>query len=229
IAAKYGITRQEQDAYALESQRRAAAAIAAGWFTAEIIPVSLDDGTAGNVIAVDEGPRPDSTMEGLARLRPAFQAGGTVTAGNASLISDGAAAAVLASDEAVRRLGLAPLARITGWTAVGNAPRWLFDAPVRAVRRLLDLTESTLDDYDAFELNEAYAAQCIANGRELGWDTERVNQRGGAIALGHPIGASGARILVTLLYTLIQTGGRRGMAVLCHGGGGAMAAAIERV
>src|SRR5207249_2191290 len=188
IAAKYGITREDQDAWALASQRRAAAAITSGAFQDEIVPVSVPSGKQAATIAADEGPRPDSTMEGLARLRPAFQEGGTVTAGNASLISDGAAAIILAGDEAVQRLGLTPLARIAGWTAAANDPKWLFDAPVLAVRRLLDLTESTLDDYDAIELNEAYAAQCVANSRQLGWDLARVNPRGGAIALGHPIG-----------------------------------------
>ncbi|MBI4497220.1 MAG: acetyl-CoA C-acyltransferase [Chloroflexi bacterium] len=229
IARQNGITRAEQDAYALESQRRAVAAMRAGRFDAEIAPVEMEAGRERVLVAADEGPRPDTSAEALARLRPAFQEGGTVTAGNASLISDGAAALVLMAESTAARLGIPPLARIMGASAVGVEPVRLFEAPVAAIRRLLERTESALGEYDLVEVNEAYAAQVLANGRDLGWDWAKVNPWGGAIALGHPIGASGARLLVTLLHALRANGGRRGIAALCHGGGGAVALAVERV
>lgn len=227
IAAKHGVTREAQDAYARESHRRAVAAQRGGCFDAEIIPVGAPPGTDGVRVTADELPRPDTSLERLAALRPAFAAQGTVTAGNAPALSDGAAALVLASEAAIGRHGLHPLARIAGYASAGTEPRWLFEAPPLAIRRVLERTGLALEDFDLLEVNEAFAAQALANGRELGWDWDRVNVHGGAIALGHPLGATGARILVTLLYALRERGGRRGLAALCHGGGGAVALAVE--
>jgi acetyl-CoA C-acetyltransferase len=229
IAAKHGITREAQDAFALESHRRAVAAQRGGCFDAEIIPVDTLAGLDTVSVTADELPRPDTSLERLAALRPAFAAEGTVTAGNAPALSDGAAALVLASDAAVERHGLRPLARLVGYASAGIEPRWLFDAPPLAIRRVLERTGLAMGDFDLLEVNEAFAAQVLANGRELGWDWDRVNVHGGAIALGHPLGATGARILVTLLYALRERGGRRGLAALCHGGGGAVALAVEMV
>jgi acetyl-CoA C-acetyltransferase len=180
-------------------------------------------------VEVDETPRPDTSLERLGALRPAFQANGTVTAGNAPGLSDGAAAVVLASEEGVARHGLQPLARVFGYASAAIEPLWLFDAPPLAVRKVLDRTGLGLADFDLLEVNEAFAAQVLANGGELGWDWQRVNVHGGAIALGHPLGATGARLLVTLLYALQRRGGRRGLVALCHGGGGAVALAVERI
>jgi acetyl-CoA C-acetyltransferase len=227
IAAKHGVSRADQDAYALESHRRAVAAQRAGCFDAEIVPVEVPSGTGAGCIEADEMPRPDTSLERLAGLRPAFAAGGTVTAGNAPGLSDGAAALVLASEAAVARNGLRPVARVVGYASAGTEPRWLFDAPPIAVRKVLKHTGLSIADVDLLEVNEAFAAQILANGREIGWDWGRVNVHGGAIALGHPLGATGARILVTLLYALRERGGRRGLAALCHGGGGAVALAVE--
>ncbi|HEY7064032.1 MAG TPA: thiolase family protein [Chloroflexota bacterium] len=229
IARKHGISREAQDALALESHRRAVAAQRGGCFDAEIVPVDAPQGRDTHRLAADELPRPDNSLERLAALRPAFAPDGTVTAGNAPALSDGAAALVLASDAAVARQGLSPLARVVGYASAGIEPRWLFDAPPLAVRKLLDRTGLALGDFDLIEVNEAFAAQILANGAELGWDWERVNVHGGAIALGHPLGATGARILVTLLYALRERGRRRGLAALCHGGGGAVALAVELV
>jgi acetyl-CoA C-acetyltransferase len=227
IAAKHGVTREAQDAYALESHRRAVAAQRGGCFDAEIIPVDTSSGKGSVRITADELPRPDTSLERLAALRPAFAADGTVTPGNAPALSDGAAALVLASEEGVERHALRPLARVLTYASAGVEPRWLFDAPPLAVRKLVETSGLALDDFDLLEVNEAFAAQVLANGRELGWDWDRVNVHGGAIALGHPLGATGARILVTLLYALRERGGRRGLAALCHGGGGAVALAVE--
>ncbi|MBI3978280.1 MAG: acetyl-CoA C-acyltransferase [Chloroflexi bacterium] len=227
-ARKHGVSRADQDAFALESQRRAVAAQREGRFRAEIAPVTVTLKKGEQTVAEDETPRPEATPEALARLTPAFEAGGTVTPGNAPGLCDGAAALVLANRTAAERAGLRPIARITGAVSANLDPKWVFDAPVLAVKRLMEKTGRRVEEFDLIELNEAFAAQVLANGRQLGWDWSRVNVNGGAIALGHPIGASGARILVTLLYTLQARDLRRGLAVLCHGGGGAVAVSVER-
>ncbi|MEE8363503.1 MAG: acetyl-CoA C-acetyltransferase [Dehalococcoidia bacterium] len=228
IAGKYEVTRQEQDEFAARSHARAIAAIERGWFKDEIAPVEVK-GRRGAVTVVDtdEGPRADSNFEGMAKLRPAFPPGETVTAGNASQISDGAAALVIMSGERAAETGATPIGRIVGYAHAANPPGWLFDAPPMALANLFEKTGESLDDFDLIEVNEAFSAQCVANGKVLGWDWERVNERGGAVALGHPVGASGARILVTLLYGLRRTGGKKGLALICHGGGGAMAMSVE--
>ncbi len=227
IARKYGISREEQDAFALRSHLKATAAIDEGEFHREIEPVEAPQKRGVLVVEVDECPRRDGSKEALARLAPAFQPNGTVTAGNAPALSDGAAALVLTSARLARERGWPIRARITGHANANLAPRWLFDAPTEAIRRLLQRTGLALADVDLLEVNEAFSAQVLANGRVLEWDWDRVNVNGGAVALGHPIGASGARILVTLLHALEERGLRRGIAALCHGGGGAVAMAIE--
>jgi acetyl-CoA C-acetyltransferase len=228
VARKHRITREAQDEFALRSHQRALAAIADGRFADEIVPVEVPGKKGPTVVDTDEGPRSDTSLEALARLKPAFKTDdGTVTAGNAPGINDGAAALVLASTAAVERDGLAPLARITGYAQADLAPEWLFEAPIHGVRRLLEKLDASLDDFDLVEINEAFAAQVLADGNELGFDWDRVNVNGGAIALGHPIGASGARVLTTLLHELRRRGGRRGLATLCLGGGGAVALAVE--
>jgi acetyl-CoA C-acetyltransferase len=230
VARAFQISRAAQDAFALESHRRAVAAQDAGRFAAEIAPVEVPasrPNTPPLLISADEPPRRDSDAGQLARLRPAFLADGSVTAGNAPGITDGAAALVVTSARKAHTLGLQPLARIIGAAQAAVKPLELFTAPVFAVRKLLERTNTTLDDYDLFEINEAFAAQVLANGQELGIDWDRLNVNGGAIALGHPIGASGARVLVTLIHALQQQGGRRGLATLCLGGGEAVALAIE--
>ncbi len=228
INEKYGIGRQRQDEFAERSNRLASSSIAEGWFEDEIAPVSVE-GRQGAVTVVDtdEAPRADTTVELLAKLRPAFPPGETVTAGNASKISDGAAATIVISGRKAAESGVNVLGRISGYAHAANDPGMLFDAPRLAVAKLLEGTGESLDDFDMIEVNEAYAAQVLANGDALGWDPERVNTRGGAVALGHPIGASGARILVTLLHGLRRTAGRKGLAVICHGGGGAVAMSVE--
>jgi acetyl-CoA C-acetyltransferase len=231
IAEQYGLTRAELDEFSHHSQRKAVDAIDAGRFRDEITPVEIPQGKKPPILFdVDESPRRDTTPEALAKLRPAFKPDGIVTAGNAPGITDGAAALVVMSREKARELGIKPLARIIGYGQAGVAPEWLFIAPVHAIRRVLKRTGTTLADHDLFEVNEAFAAQTLADGRELekeGWDWGRVNVNGGAIALGHPIGCSGARVLVTLLYALKQRGLHRGMASLCLGGGEAVALAVE--
>jgi acetyl-CoA C-acetyltransferase len=240
VAISERVSREDQDAFALASHRKAIAAIDAGRFDAEMAPVTVRDAKGReNVVTTDEGPRRDSTAEALARLKPVFDlpAGedrgdateGTVTAGNAPGITDGAAATVVASERAVERLGLKPLARIIGYAQAEVAPKWLFLAPVEGVRRLLDRIELPIDAFDLIEINEAFAAQTLADGRALGFDWDKVNVNGGAIALGHPIGASGARIVATLLHELDRREGRYGLATLCLGGGGSVAMAVERV
>jgi acetyl-CoA C-acetyltransferase len=224
----YGIGRDRQDAFAVRSNNLASSSSAEGWFRDEIVPVEVRD-RRGNVTSVDtdEGPRPGSTQEKLATLSPAFPPGQTVTAGNSSQISDGSASLIVVSDRKAGESGVATMARITGYAHAANSPGMLFDAPRLAVTRLLERTDDSLEDFDLFEVNEAFAAQVLANEDALGLDPERVNTRGGAIALGHPIGASGARILVTLLYGLRRIAGRKGLAVICHAGGGAVAMSIE--
>jgi acetyl-CoA C-acetyltransferase len=229
IANKCGVTRPDQDRFAAQSQRRAAAARERGAFTAEIVPVTVGTGPKAKIVSADEGLRPETTAESLAKLRPAFRGDGSVTAGNSSMLSDGAAAVVVASSRAAERLGRRPLARVVAYATSGVAPKDIFIAPVPAVRQVLDKAGLELADIDLFEMNEAFAAQMLACGKELGLDEEKVNVNGGAIALGHPIGASGARVLVTLLYALEQRGLKRGLAALCLGGGNAVAMVVERV
>jgi acetyl-CoA C-acetyltransferase len=229
VAEKYGITRREQDEYAVNSNRRAAAAIKAGKFKDEITAVAVPQRKGDPVIFdTDESPRGDSSLESLAKLKPAFRQAGTVTAGNASSISDGAAACVLTSAEMARSLGGAPMARIVAQAATGVEPRLVMMAPVDAVKRVAAKAGWSLPDVDLFELNEAFSAQAVALIRQLELDAERVNVNGGAVALGHPIGASGARVLVTLLSEMIKRDARRGIASLCLGGGNAVALAVER-
>jgi acetyl-CoA C-acetyltransferase len=228
IAGKCGVSRAEQDRFAAQSQRRATAAWERGAFEAEIVPVVVGSGPKAKTVARDEGFRPDTTAEALAKLKPAFREDGTVTAGNSSMLSDGGAAVVVGSARAAERLGTKPLARIIASATSGVAPRDIFIAPVYAVRQVLDRAGLGLKDIDLIELNEAFAAQILACGNELKLDESRLNVNGGAIALGHPIGASGARVLVTLLYLLQQRGLRRGLASLCLGGGNAVAMVVER-
>jgi acetyl-CoA C-acetyltransferase len=228
VASKHEVTRQAQDEFALRSHQRALAAIEEGRFADEIVPVTVEGKKGPTTVDTDENPRADTSLEALARLKPAFQPdGGTVTAGNAPGITDGAAAVVLASEEALN--GAQPMARITGYAQADVAPEWLFEAPIEGVRRLIDRLGIALDDFDLIEINEAFAAQVLADGNALGFDWDRVNVNGGAIALGHPIGASGARVLTTLLHELRRRGGRRGLATLCLGGGGAVAMAVEAI
>ncbi len=227
IAESRGVSRQDQDSFALESHRRAVAR--SGMTLDEIVPVTITGGKGETKVTRDEGPRPDTSLEGLARLRPSFGSGGTVTAGNASQISDGAAALVVASRE-VAEASRAPIkARIVASATSGVAPKEIFIAPVTAVEKVLAKARLTLADIDLIELNEAFAAQCLACMRPLDADPAKTNIHGGAIALGHPIGASGARVLVTLLYALAERGAKRGLATLCLGGGNAVAMIVERV
>jgi acetyl-CoA C-acetyltransferase len=228
VAVKHEVSRDAQDEFAVRSHERALAAIAAGRFADEIVPVEVPGKKGPTTVDTDENPRSDTSREALARLKPAFQPdGGTVTAGNSPGITDGAAALVLASEGAVASDGLKPIARIAGYAQADVAPEWLFEAPIEGVRRLLTQLDLRLDEFDLIEINEAFAAQVLADGNALGFDWDRVNVNGGAIALGHPIGASGARVLTTLLYELRRRGGRRGLATLCLGGGGAVALAVE--
>ncbi len=229
VAATYDVTREEQDAYAAESHRRAAAATAAGWFADEILPVTIPQKKGPPiVIDRDEPIRADTTAEGLAKLKPAFKADGTVTAGNAPGVNDGAAALVVMAAERARALGRAPLARIVGQATSGLRPGLVMMTPVPAVRRLLEKIGWSIDSVDLFELNEAFSVQAVAVLRELGIDGSRVNVNGGAVALGHAIGASGARVLTTLLYAMQRRNARRGVATLCLGGGNGVALAVER-
>jgi acetyl-CoA C-acetyltransferase len=229
LVREYGILRAEQDAYAALSQRRAADAVASGRFDDEIAPVTVAGRKGETVVERDEHPRPDTTPESLAKLPPVFDAeSGTVHAGNSSGITDGAAALVLASEEAVRRAGVEPLARVVAWTSAGVEPERMGIGPVPAVRSLLAKEKLTVSDVDLIELNEAFAAQVVACARELPFDPTRVNVNGGAIALGHPIGATGARIATTLLHEMKRRGVRRGVATLCVSGGMGMAVLFER-
>lgn len=229
IAAKCGIKRDEQDRFAATSHHRAAAAWDRGAFETEVVPVTIGSGTKARTISKDEGIRSDTTIEGLARLKPAFGQLGTVTAGNASMLSDGAAAVIVASKKAVEWLAAKPLARIVAYATSGIAPKDIFLAPVGAVRQVLEKARLAAKDIDLFELNEAFAAQMLACSKDLGLDDSRINVNGGAIALGHPIGASGTRVLVTLLHALKERHARRGLAALCLGGGNAVAMVVELV
>ncbi len=231
IAEVYNVTRQDMDVYSLRSHRKAIDAIDNGKFIEEIVPVEIPARKGQpNIFDTDETPRRDTTIEALAKLQPAFVTGGKVTAGNAPGLNDGAAATVIASREKAESLQIKPLARIVGYTQSAVEPKYLFDAPSKAIPKLLEKIGWELKDVDLIEVNEAFAAQVLANGyalRDIGWDWEKVNVNGGAIALGHPIGASGARVLTTLIYALKERGKKRGLASLCLGGAEAVAMAIE--
>ena len=238
IADRFEISRQEMDEFALRSHLKAVAAIQAGRFKPEIVPVEAPQrkgpplpGTAGHTISIDgdEGPRPDTSLEALARLKPVFKEGGKVTAGNAPGLSDGASALVIMSRRKADELGVRLLARITGYAQAAVEPLWLFTAPVYAIHNLYERTGLKPEEVDLFELNEAFAAQMLANGQELGLDWDKVNVNGGAIALGHPIGASGARSLTTLIYALRDRRLKTGVVALCLGGGEGVAMSIELI
>ncbi|GCE14084.1 thiolase family protein [Tengunoibacter tsumagoiensis] len=227
IAEKYGVTREEQDRFALQSHQRATEATAAGRFKDELLPIEIKQKKGSLFLESDEPIRGDSSMDALARLMPVFQQGGSVTAGNAPGLSDGASATVIVEQAFAHEHQLPILARILGYATAAITPRYIFAAPPHAVLRLLERTGLHLQDFDLIEVNEAFAAQVLANGLELDLDWSRVNVNGGAIALGHPIGSSGSRVLTTLMYELRRRGGGRGLATLCLGGGGAVAMAIE--
>jgi len=230
VAEKYGVTRRQQDEWALESHQKAVAAIKAGKFKAEILPVPIPQKKGDPVLfATDESPREDTSLEALQRLKPAFKEGGTVTAGNAPGVNDGAAALVVVAEEVAKALGRKPMARVVGQAVAGLDPSLVMMTPVPAVQKLWKKTGWSAKDVDLVELNEAFAVQSVAVCRELGLDPAKVNVHGGAVALGHPIGASGARILTTLLYALRDRGQSRGVATLCLGGGNGVALAVELV
>lgn len=229
IAEKYGITRQEQDDFALKSQHKAEAAQKAGNFDEQIVPIEIPQRKGDPVVfKSDEFPRHGLTLETLAKLKPAFNKQGTVTPGNASGINDGAAAVMLMTESKAKQLGLTPMARIVSYASAGVDPKIMGTGPIPATRKCLEKAGWTIDDLDIIEANEAFAAQAISVNRELGWDLSKVNLNGGAIALGHPIGASGARILVVLLHEMIRRDARKGLATLCIGGGQGVALAVER-
>ncbi|HEY8415939.1 MAG TPA: thiolase family protein [Thermaerobacter sp.] len=230
VAERYGISREEQDAFALESHRRAVRALQAGHFQEQIVPVAVPAGKGQTVaFARDEHPRPDTSLEKLGALPPVFKPGGTVTAGNSCGINDGAAAVVVMDAAEAERRGLRPLGRIVGWAVAGVDPNFMGMGPVPATRKVLEATGTPLEAVDLIELNEAFAAQALACIRELGLDPERVNPDGGAIALGHPLGATGAILVTKLLYALARMGGRVGLVTACIGGGQGIAALIERL
>ncbi|WP_415769096.1 acetyl-CoA C-acetyltransferase [Pseudomonas sp. LB3P38] len=229
LASKYELSREDQDAFAAASQQKAAAAIEAGYFKREITPILIPQRKGEPLVFdTDEQPRPDSTLQALGNLKPAFQKNGSVTAGNSSTLNDGAAVLLLASAAKALALGLPVLARIKAYASAGVDPSIMGIGPVPATRLALTKAGWSLDDLDLIEANEAFAAQSLAVGKELGWDTSKVNVNGGAIALGHPIGASGARILVSLLHELIRRDGKKGLATLCIGGGQGVSLVIER-
>lgn len=229
VARQFSITRELQDDFALQSQRKAAAAQAEGRFRDEIVPVSVESRKGTTVVDADDHLRPESTAEGLARLKPSFDRDGSVTAGNASGLNDGAAALVLMSEADAARRGLAPLVRIASWATAGVDPALMGTGPIPASKRALDKAGWTVADLQRIEANEAFAAQACAVNAEMGWDPAIVNVNGGAIALGHPIGASGARILVTLIHELRRSGLRKGLATLCIGGGMGVALCVENL
>jgi acetyl-CoA C-acetyltransferase len=228
IATKCGVTRGDQDKFSADSHKKAAAAWESGAFTAEVLPITVGSGAKAKTVAKDEGIRPETTAESLAKLRPAFRPDGTVTAGNASQLSDGAAGLIVASRQMAEQLGVKPLARIVAYTTSGVAPKDIFIAPVPAVRMVLEKAKLNISDIDLFELNEAFSAQMLACANELKLPAEKINVNGGAVALGHPIGCSGARVLVTLLYAMEKRNVKRGLASLCLGGGNAVAMVVER-
>ncbi len=231
VAEKWQVSREDQDAFALRSQQRTAKAQAAGFFAEEIVPVVIKGRKGDTLIDTDEHPRPDTTAEALARLRPINGADRTVTAGNASGVNDGAAAMILASAEAAQKYGLKPRARVLGMASAGVAPRIMGYGPVPAVRKLCERLNIAVNDFDVIELNEAFAAQGLAVTRDLGLadDSEKVNPNGGAIALGHPLGMSGARLVLTAVHALEKSGGRLALATMCVGVGQGLALAVERV
>ena len=230
VADRYDVSREDQDAFAAASHHKAGQAIRECWFKDEILPVEIPQRKGDPIrLEYDESVRPDTSAEALGRLRPAFKKeGGSVTAGNAPGVNDGAAAVVVMAADKARELGVAPMARIVGQAVSGLAPKWLLMTPVQAVQKLMAKVGWALDDVDLFELNEAFSAQAVAVIRELGLDPEKVNVHGGAVAMGHPIGASGARILTTLLYAMRRRNATRGVATLCLGGGNGVALAVER-
>ncbi len=228
IAQKHGISRQEQDRFAVQSHQRAAEATEKGLFRKEILPLAAGKIKQKQDVTSDEGFRSDTSVEALAKLRPAFGKEGTVTAGNASQISDGAAVVIVSSDTKAGEIGVTPLARIVDYCTCGVAPKEIFDAPAKGLKALLQRNNLSVDDIDLFELNEAFAAQALANIKEVGLPEDRLNVCGGGIALGHPIGASGARILTTLLHQMDRIDARRGIASLCLGGGNAVSVLVER-
>lgn len=229
VAERFNISREEQDAFAVESQRRAAAAIQAGYFKEEIVPVEVKEKKNTFIFDTDEFPRPSTSMEVLSKLKPIVKADGTVTAGNSCGLNDGAAALVLMSEKKVKETGLVPMARIIDITTAALDPAIMGYGPYYATNKILERTGMTLEQIDLIELNEAFASQSVACVRDLGLDPNKVNINGGAIALGHPLGCTGVRLIVTLLHSLKRTGGKIGLATLCIGGGQAMAALIERV
>jgi len=226
-AAKANISREDQDRFAFESHQKAVAAIESGAFKPEIVPVEVPGKKGPMVVDTDESPRKDTNLEALAKLKPVFQKDGSVTAGNAPGLNDGASALVVTSLAFAKAHGLAPLARVTAYATGGGEPKELFFAPILAVQNLMKKAGTTIKDYGLIEANEAFAVQALADGRALGWDWSRVNIRGGAVALGHPIGASGARVLTTLLYAMKDRGAGTGLATLCLGGGNAVALSVE--
>jgi acetyl-CoA C-acetyltransferase len=228
VAQKWQITREQQDQFAAASQQKAEAAQKAGRFKDEIVPVKIQTRKGETVVDTDEHPRHGTTLEALMKLRPAFDKSGTVTAGNASGINDGAAALVLMSAEEAQRRGLEPLARIVSWATAGVDPKVMGSGPIPASRKALEKAGWKAGDLDLVEANEAFAAQACAVNKDIGWDVAKVNVNGGAIALGHPIGASGARILVTLLHEMKRRQAKKGLATLCIGGGMGIAMCIER-
>ncbi len=230
VAEKHGITREQQDAYALESHRRASAAWREGRFDAEVVPLNVPGRKGGEpvIFSRDESVRDDASLEALAALKPAFKEGGTVTAGNAPGVNDAAAAVVVMSAVRAKKLGLTPMVTIRAQAMSGIAPRWVMLAPVIGVQRVLERAGWGIGEVDLFELNEAFSVQALGVMKELGLDTSRVNVNGGAVALGHPIGASGARVLVTLIHEMIRRDVKKGVAALCLGGGNSVALAVER-
>jgi len=231
VAEKYGVTRAEQDEYALNSHRKAVAAMRECRFKSQIVPVELPakkKGAPPLIFEKDESPREDTTIEALRSLKPAFRKDGSVTAGNAPGVNDGAAAVVVTSASRAQELGAKPMVRIVAQATSGVDPKWVMMAPVDAVRQIWKKTGWKNEEVDLYELNEAFSVQAVAVMRELGLDPNKVNVNGGAVALGHPIGASGARVLVTLIYEMIRRDVRRGIAALCLGGGNAVAMAVER-
>lgn len=228
IVGRYGISREEQDAFAAHSQRKAVAAQQAGRFGAEIVPVSVMAHRSEEIVGSDEHPNPETTIERLSRLKPVFSVDGSVTAGNSSGLNDGAAAVLVMSDVRAHALGLEPLARIASYASRAIAPMDMGLAPIHASRAALDKAGWRAGDLDLMEINEAFAGQAIAVNREMGWDTDRINVNGGAIALGHPLAGSGCRIVVTLIHEMLRRGAGKGLASLCIGGGQAVAICLER-
>ncbi len=227
VAEKYNVTREDQDAYALQSQKRAVAAIDAGRFEDEIIPITVSSRRGDKVYDTDEYPKRDATIEGLQKLRASFKDGGTVTAGNASGMNDAASGVILMEEEKAKELGVPVLARILSTATTGVAPEYMGIGPISATNKALEKAGLTIADMDLFEINEAFAAQCVACAKELGIDQERLNVNGGGISLGHPVGATGSRIVITLMYELKRRGQKYGLATLCAGGGMGTAVAIE--